>query len=76
MNTEQYQNQSMTLCLKDKLEELEKKLEEVFPLFRGGCGDCGRSGVCGLCGWALPPSPGHQEGTTKGGQTFNIFFHI
>lgn len=30
MNTEQYQNQSMTLCLKDKLEELEKKLEEVF----------------------------------------------
>lgn len=30
MNTEQYQNQSMTFCLKDKLEELEKKLEEVF----------------------------------------------
>lgn len=54
-----------------------EKVGGGFPLFRGGCGDCGRTGVCGLCGWAIPPSQGHQEGTTKGGQTFfNIFFHI
>lgn len=53
-----------------------EKVGGGFPLLRGGCGDCGRSDVCGLCGWALPPSQGHQEGTTKGGQTFNIFFHI